>query len=297
MDNSIKEKIKNHILEHGFLLEEETKNILEKDNWRCERSTHFQDQDEPNKSREIDVTALKYEWYNNFEPQFRVGIRFDLVVECKSYNDIIIFLSTQKTREDLEIFLAKELINFLSPYDSLYIPDKENPNSKHILSVEEYLEINKYHHFFNENRKATNLVLARVKDNYRFSANIYQETIIPIIKAILSHKQKLKNHVDILSKGKFLKSFGFLIPVLVTDNKFYEAFFENNELIIEEREYLQFITDYRSRNVDGRFQIDIVNKKYLEKYLQKKLKNTITQLSGIILNKFNEIIKYQKLSG
>ncbi|MBI2654398.1 hypothetical protein HYX02_06350 [Candidatus Woesearchaeota archaeon] len=295
MDNSIKEKIKNHILEHGFLLEEETKTFLELQGWECERNAHFVDQDVPTESREIDIIARNFSWYKNFDPK-RILVRFDLIIECKNYKDPIVFFSTNKTREDKEIFFSKELINFFTTHDTVYVPIPESQNKK-VISVAEFLKIDKYHHFFNSNLKATNLNLSRVKSDYSFSnIKLYEATILPLIKANDWYRADRKNSVKLFAGNSIHVPFSFIIPILVLGNDFFEAYFENGELKLKKSDYIQFISDYRSKNINGRFQIDIVNKSYFENYLKEKVDVTINKVSEVILNNFQDIDRFSHIS-
>ncbi|TRZ52158.1 MAG: hypothetical protein D4S01_03405, partial [Dehalococcoidia bacterium] len=60
-----------------------------------------------------------------------------------------------------------------------------------------------------------------------------------------------------------------IYPLIVFEGKIFEATFSNNDVSLEQRDYIQLVVDYISGKYKGLFCIDVISKERLLSYLKE----------------------------
>lgn len=281
--------------EHGFVLEEDIKSILEKRDWIVDSSIHYKDPDEGT-SREIDIIASKIHRITFGSSSSHLHLRTDLLIQCRNIRDPIIFLSIKKSRNE-EIFW-NEWLRFYPPLKYVYQPIESDPKSKRVITTAELLGLFKLFRKFQPERKVVNLKIMPQKlnkENTNKTKDPYGDIVIDMVKSINAQDQELQRHISVLSqngKNTFIYPFALLFPVIVLTEEFYEYYRQDNQGKCHKTNHLQMMTDYISSSVSGKFQFDIVSKSYFETYLNEKIEKIMDKVFRRLELNINSIIRF-----
>lgn len=263
MTNNETEFLKQEIAKSGYPLESYVTSVISsRKNWILYFNPYFWDKDE-NKGREIDVKAA-YSSDELYRKGSSVFMSLSLVIECK------------RIRGNAWVFF-KNPTGLYSPILRCSSFDFFEAMEGNTLSS--LISSKKGTHFDRCRTKSTQYdeyIVSQNKSNKR-KDNIWS-SVIKIIKACSGEIENLKNQNDESIEELRLEGLdrwvdspddiiSFVYPVIVFEGKLYEASIEN-EIVLKRRHYIQLHVDFKSRNYEGRFCIDIVSRPYFASFFR-----------------------------
>lgn len=248
------EAIKKDILESGFSLELETSRILRNRGWRVQNSVYYMDWHE-NRAREIDVIGTRGgQVFATDDSGDFLLLHYNLIMECKKNdgNPWVFFFSDEPGPRVK--FEHKRYSSITGLYRYSFLETKEK---------------NVNHHYFTVRRKSrTHRVAFRDQTN----TPIHQ-AIDAVIKATVLRTER-DSHLKRPPEGgpPMWAAIWLCYPVIVFDGNLYECTIADEEPKLDSAGYLQHLADHQSRKEMGAlgfetFPIDVVQSKYLHKYL------------------------------
>lgn len=255
------EFIKKELKKKGYPLENYVQSLLVRNNWHVQPNAYFWDKD-TNKGRELDIMATYEYMKSNSCSDFLLY----LLIQCRSLpGNAWIFFSDPGQSAKYEHISKSGLAEILEHRD-LFIFANE------IFSKKET-------HFDRSQVLATNyceIITDKEKSNKRID-NIW-ECAITLVKATSQEKDKgdidCKRYIeeDLGSPDEFVKNPCELVflfyPLIVFEGKMYEAKFFKDDIVLDEKDYVQLFVDYQSGNYKGEFCIDVVTKEKSKEYME-----------------------------
>ena len=263
MTNNETDFLKKEIAKSGYPLESYVASVISSQKgWSLYFNPYFLDKDE-NKGREIDVKATysSDELYNKGSSVF-MGL--SLMIECKSIrgNAWVFF------KNPTELYSP---ILRCSYFDFFGEPDGDTLSS--------LISSKKSTHFDRCRTKATQYaeyIISPNKSNKR-NDNIWTSEI-KLIKACSEEIENLmKENGETVEELKlegidlWVDSpddiIHYVYPVIVFEGKLYEASI-GDDIRLKRRQYIQLHVDFKSRNYEGRYCIDVVSRQFFPKFLR-----------------------------
>jgi len=261
-----KADLKDFIIEEiertGFTLERYTANLLTKKGWDVYPSAHFHDRD-LNKDRELDIYAQK-ELYL-FDGA--LVLKFELLIECKKIPGNAWIFFPGPVQRGIKFLLGPNMYTILNGLDLTF--DGPIPL--------EFLFSNHSRGFFSSGYSE---VILDEKLSNKNSNNIFQ-ALTKIIKAASEQKEMYLNsiagEIEDLKGGNVLQWVGegspmtitYVFPIVVFQGKMFSAKFPLNRENLNETGLVNYYGEYMSANYTKHSDIDVVEKQYLETYLQE----------------------------
>lgn len=259
MDTEVfsKEDILYAIKRSGYLFEQEVGNLLENSGFHVYPNEPFLDVEE-GKSREMDISAYKRIFVHE---EVEVSVR--LIIECKNNSNPFVFLKRHKNSSDSRI-----------PRNVIFLPSNAPAKIKNFIRYYSFNTTEGYDHTYKHMQFCK--ITRNGKKIEAQHTGVIDGIIYPQIKALYYYKEKVKN------LGR--KYITVIIPVVVINSGLYEIDTTIKELEINEVEYLTFQRSLDSNELKGKFHIDFVSYKSLEKYINVCVEENIHKLASDIID-------------
>jgi hypothetical protein len=252
-----KEQILKAVTESGFLMEQEVASTLENLKFHVSTNVAFEDSEE-GKSRETDVFAFKRFYFNESS---KIIIDIIFLCECKNNTNPFVFISRKKNATDRNfipngIVLAK---------DELHIPIESRPNTFSIQKAFKVLQLNDYHHYFKTEQKAVQFckIIRQGKDFKAQHDGIYDGIFIPLAKAFEAKRKEVQNNTyshNVIS---------LIYPMVILNSEIYDI--DSDSPKPEEKQYISFKREIKSKQLKGQFLIEFINKRAIEEFYQNEV--------------------------
>lgn len=278
-DKPTLENIKDAMKESGYLLEQEIATELENLGFKVQTASAFEDEEE-GKSREIDIFATNGYYHND---DLKLSIFAGILCECKNNSNPFVFICRDKKHHD-RYFIPKEIV---FPVEKYIIPLEGSPDKKIAVSAFNYFKLEKKHHYFSESQKAVQFCKI-VRKGKKWEAQhdgIYDSLFIPLVKALEFQKSHVKKYYE-----NYNAIYAFY-PIVVLNSELYYIDSNNPEVAPREVSHISFIREIKSKNLDGTYLIEFVNKKYLADFVNEKIKPLIDHLVDIAYSEPRKLLR------
>jgi len=280
----INKKMKEAIERSGYLMEQEIAKFMKQEKFLVAPNYSFRDT-ETDSSKEIDILAILFD--DIVTDEGYVGyIYFYLVIEVKNIEPVVCFTHYDTSNTGFFHFSGVPK----------YIWNKQN-KEKDLL---DFLEINKFHHYYRIDKIATQFCIisekrGRKSSNQEYRAshhfgnnrNLYEELVVPLIKIIEYEKEINKNILE-FDQPEPIHLF-FYYPIAVVKGLF-ECCAGDVEPIYKKVQKVNFVRRYVSKKISGSYRIDICDKKGLERII-KSIKNEFKITKKHIQNNYKLYVK------
>jgi hypothetical protein len=265
------EEILNALKESGYLFEQEVGTILEQNGYHIQTNAAFKDDDEE-KSREIDVTGFRRLCYDERK---KILIAVRILCECKNTQSPFVFINRNMNAADKEYCPP----NFIFPQNDFLTPVVGKPTSYHSTPAFKHYNLDKHFPFHQNETKAVQFckIFRKGKDWNASHDGIYDSILIPLIKCLEHYKKKDSR----MLRGEFTY-YSVYFPIVVINSEIYsiDSHVENSAL--KSSEFVSFIRDIDSKNLNGRFLVDFVTKDGLKNYLLNQVNPFLEKLKDEI---------------
>lgn len=249
-------EIKEALEKSGYLFEQRVASVIENLGFHVETNKAYLDPEE-NKSREIDVLAHKI----SFEIENKAtGICY-INCECKNTTTPFVFITRKKGFFD-KLWVPDGI--FL-PYNKYYKEISRNTVTE--LNAFYYMQLETSHFAVKEEMKAVQLCKI-IQNNKKFEAQhsgVIEGFIYPLIKSKKVWEEQAPKSNE---KKKYCK---FFFNLAVVNSKLYTVNSDLTDPIPTEVNYVPFVREIRTNEIDGRFLITFVTFEYLQQFIINNL--------------------------
>lgn len=269
LDKPTIENIQEAVKESGYLMEQEIATILEGLGFKVQTASAFEDEDE-GKSREIDIFATNGYYHND---ELKLSIYCGILCECKNNLNPFVFIGRDKKHHD-KFYVPKEIIFPVAEY---YVPLEGKPNHNLAVAAFNYFKLEKIHHYFFEDQKAVQFckIIRKGKKWEAQHDGVYDGLFLPLVKALEFQKSRIKKYYV-----NYNAIYAFY-PIVVLNSELYYIDSNNPELPPREINHVSFIREIKSKNLDGTYLINFVNKRFLDDFVNEKIKPLINGIVDI----------------
>ena len=251
------DQIKEILKDSGYLFEQKAASIVEKLEFDVQTNRAYQDSDE-GKSREIDIvahkTAFKIEKFNTH------GVCY-LFCECKNSNTPFVFFTRKKGLLD-KYFTPREF-HFVH---ERYFKEEDTFKST-ALGAFSVLGLMDHHYYTKSNIKAVQLCKI-VRNNSRYEAQhsgVVEGILYPLVKSYLSLFPNTPNSTDLIKYCKLC------FNIVIVNSDLYTIDTEDEDALPKKVNFVPFLREIRSNNIDGSFLITFVTFNYLEQFIKEEI--------------------------
>lgn len=251
---SLKE-IEGAIEKSGYLFEQKQIPIFEKFGYLVEPNKNFKDQDS-GISREIDIHCLKCGIVSSREMDFIFPV---LLVECKNYRNPIVFFTRER------IYVGEYAVTNM---DDIYLsgfPYEVKINNE-TNSLSSYLKMYKYHHYYLIKEAASQFCTfkynKREKQWIATHEDFYEDAVLKLIKALIYENNEHKKSGEYNSLNLQI-----YYPIIISSSDIYKINIHKKKPKLEKTNHVLLIRNYHSSIIQGEFFIDIINVKFLSRFL------------------------------
>jgi hypothetical protein len=255
------------VTESGFLMEQEVATTFEDLTFHVSTNVAFEDSEE-GKSRETDVYAFKRFYFNESS---KIIIDIIFLCECKNNTNPFVFISRNKNIADKNfipngVVLAKDEFQF---------PIEGRPHTVSIQKAFKVLQLNDYHHYFTTDQKAVQFckIVRQGKDFKAMHDGIYDGIFLPLAKAFEAKRKDVQNYTYAQN------AISLIYPVVILNSEIYNIDSESPKP--EEKQYVSFRREIKSKQLKGQFLIDFINKNAIEKFYQNEVLPLANRLKEI----------------
>lgn len=286
-DNITLTEAKSALLRSGYLLEGRVEQLLLDKDYYVEANTVYPDPS-TQKPREFDLQASKSHTLNG---RFS-WVRSNLYIECVNNPQPIAFITKDVPHPEA----LSENIKFNGTPNNVKAPNFfTNRTTENLrLSTEDFLEMNKYHHYC-LGKVATQFCSFAKKKNQdewmAFHDDIHFEAFQKLCDIIDYHLTKTKD--DWKSNQLKVVDLQFFYPLIVVQNELLDVKVNKKRgLSFQKAKHIQFIRTTIQKSEPITYQIDVVTESYLPKYLEvieqemletiNRIKNNIDAMNNAI---------------
>lgn len=270
------EQILKAVTESGFLMEQEVATTFENLTFHVSTNIAFEDSEE-GKSRETDVYAFKRFYFNEYS---KIIIDIIFLCECKNNTNPFVFISRNKNGADRN-FIPSGLV---LAKDEFQIPIDSKLNMFSIQKAFKVLQLNDYHHYFKTEEKAVQFckIIRQGKDFKAQHDGIYDGIFLPLAKAFEAKRKDVQNYAysqNIIT---------LIYPVVILNSVIYNINSESPKP--EEKQYVSFRREIKSKQLKGQFLIDFIHKNAIEEFYQTEVLPLANRLKEIAENNPEKLI-------
>jgi len=275
LSNSIKKAIE----ESGYLLEFRIATNLTKMGYFTIPNYAFQDPD-TGENKVVDIKAVGAEKITARRGEFVFPI---LLIECKNIKVPLVFFT----------FKELKLSSFLGKLHLSGIPKKIKAKTGQEKDLLDYLNIEKFHHYYKTGKLSSHFCGVIHKGNEYIpthdlegrTGNLYQTAIFPLIKAVHHDKQIYEK-----SLRPNVIDLQFYYPIFVVPGPIYECSFENAKPKYKKTEVVNFMVRYESAKMETAYLIDVVTEKKFPDLLVD-IESENKKMSNLIKKRRDDLIK------
>ena len=254
----------------GYLMEQEVATQLESLNFHVWTNWAFEDSDE-GKSREIDVRAIKRVAHNE---EKKLSAFVEIIVECKKSTNPFVFIGRPKNQTDNR-HPPQELVFPIAQYTAL----KEIGKNRARIRKKDaffHLEFDSVHYDFAREMKVVQFCRIDRK-GARWQANhggLYNSIFFPMAKALSARKRE----IQVGTQPDEWRDFWFFVPMVVTSGDIFYVDSTEADPVPQERNYITFKREIRSRKLNGIFAVDFLRQTRLENFVSECLEPLLVRL-------------------
>ena len=259
-------QILNALDQSGYLFEQQVADRLEELDFHVETSWAFPDSD-LGKSRELDARAIKRVLHDEVN---KISIFVELLVECKAYENPMVFLQRKKNQREINRIDANEYISPLKEFRK-----EVSANSHQMVSAFTYLNLSDYHYYYKDPLKATQFSKI-VRKGSDWAANhdgIYDSLILPLTKALEYQKQDLK--VKNTGDWKYIWLF---FPVVVLRDQLFSMDLSTSQRTLLPQGRISFVRHLEYGKITGFYLIDFLTFNHLGDYIENEVQQFVDHI-------------------
>lgn len=262
----------------GYLIEQRVEPLLKKAGFSVHTNDVFKD-DETGKTREIDLTAIG--GHVLFEDHMLFPF---LIVECENNLQPVVFFRSEapdSSMHHLDVKLSGSPVHFFK-------------NENESTPFNEYLKLNKYHHYCT-GPFATQYCSFQFVDKMKKWIALHPEkqhdTFQNIVKCLNFNIDSHYASYRLPELGKpDSTNIQLYYPVLILQGDLYEAFLEKDKLKIESRKHIQYSKQSVKDTEPTTIHIDVITEDYLP-HLLKTINSEVKKITDQ-LRRRKEVITY-----
>jgi hypothetical protein len=244
----------------GYLFEQEVADKLEDLGFHVDTGWAFQDP-EQEKSRELDVRGIKCVFHDE---QNKLSVFVELLVECKAYENPLVFLQRAKNKREMEHPEPRE---YLFPVKHFKKPISANSYQEVPPFI--HLDLRHHHYYYRDELKATQFSKI-VRKGSNWTANhegIYDSVVLPLAKALESQRQDALKRVA----GPGWRYVWLFFPIVALRDGLFGIDVSERPINPKAKGRIGFVRHLESGNVNGFYLIDFVTFDYLGSYIENDL--------------------------
>lgn len=244
----------------GYLFEQEVADKLEELDFHVETSWAFRDQ-EQDKSRELDLRAIKEVFKDH---KNKIAIFSELLVECKAYENPMVFLQRSKNTREKTHVIPQEYIFPIKNYRK-----QISENSYQEVPAFIHLGLQAQHYYYQDDLKATQFSKI-VRKGSEWVANhdgIYDALMLPLAKAFESRRTEILK----ISSGTEWKYIWLTFPMVILRNEIFSLEVTKKPLLPKPQGRMSFIRQLDTGNIKGFYLTDFVTFEHLENYVKNEI--------------------------
>jgi hypothetical protein len=261
MSEPTPEQILSALDQSGYLFEQKVADSFEQLGFHVETSWAFLDEDQE-KSRELDAKAIKRVLHDEIA---KFSIFIELLIECKAYENPMVFLQRPKNQRELEYPNPREYVFPIKSYKK-----QITENSYQEVQSFQHLSLRDNHYYYHENLKATQFSKI-VRKGKEWGANhdgIYDSILLPLSKALdCERAEALK-----LNTGEGWKYIWLIFPVVVLRDGLLTLDISKTERKLESKGRVSFVRHIESGNAKGFYLTDFITYAHIGDYVEKEIK-------------------------
>lgn len=262
---SIKD-IKEALSNSGYVLEHRICPILEESGYHTETNIQYEDIDS-GKSCEFDVRASKTEMDNELDV-----VSVMLLISCKNNHYPVIALTRKVALPTLVV--AGRVINCGTPL-RIY------KNNREYELIEQHFKFNEFHHYHDDSFVATQyciIITQRNKQSYKAEHGDLYSDIYKLFKVVDSQETfdarfREGTRAEIMKKERFKVDVvpyhvTLIYPVMLFGGDLYEYRLTGRQFNLLKNNRILLYQAISSAKLKGHLYIDMIEEKYLRKYLK-----------------------------
>lgn len=274
MNQPTENQIVEALEQSGYLFEQEVADKLEALDFLVETSWAFRDQ-ELDKSRELDLRAIKEVFRDN---KNKIVLFTELLVECKAYENPMVFLQRRKNIREKKHVIPQEYIFPIKTYRK-----QISENSYQETPAFIHLDLQAHHYYYQEDLKATQFSKI-VRKGSEWVANhdgIYDALILPLAKAFESRRTEILK----ISSGTEWKYIWLTFPMVILRNGIFSLEVTKKPLQPKPQGRMSFIRQLDTGNIKGFYLTDFVTFDHLENYVKNEMGAFSEHITELCRNK------------
>lgn len=245
----------------GYLFEQQVADNLEQLEFHVDTSWAFLDE-EQEKSRELDVKAIKRVLHDE---EAKLSIFVELLVECKAYENPMVFLQRPKNQRELEHSNPREYVFPVKSYQK-----QISENSYQEIPLFTHLSLRDNHYYYHDSLKATQFskIVRKGKDWAANHDGIYDSIMLPLAKAL----DRQRTEALKLNLGDGWKYIWLIFPVVVLRDGLLALDISKTERKLESKSRITFVRHLESGNTKGFYLTDFMTFAHLKDYVNTEIK-------------------------
>jgi hypothetical protein len=254
----------------GYLFEQEVADRLESLEFQVDTGWAFRDPD-LEKSRELDVRGIKRVFHDE---RNKLSVFVELLVECKAFENPMVFLQRPKNVRELQHAAPKE---YLFPVTHFR---KQLPgNSYQEVPPFIHLDLRHQHYYYSEPLKATQFskIVRKGSDWTANHEGIYDALVLPLAKAFECRRKEAMPR----SSGSGWRYVELFFPIVVLRDGLFTLDVSAKPLELKARGRVSFVRHLESGSVNGFYFTDFVTFANLGEYIGKEVKPFINHIVGL----------------
>ena len=266
----------------GWLLEQDTAQTLESSGFRVTPGKAFPDPDDPTVSREIDVHAYR-QLYRSDELSFSIGAR--VMAECKQSSMPYVIVGGPAS--DYERGRDRKEQHFRFPsVDTGHTDLGSGRTQLQRTRAREYLGLDRLPgNPWEPGFLGTQMTrLDRKKTWLADNRGIFTSLVYPLAKALTHFRSQANRSSYVMHRpGQEWASIDFYYPIVVTSAAVYAVDATVPDIEAVEVPWTTVTREIRSAEIDGQFNLDVVNSAALDSYLNERVHlfgNAVASLAG-----------------
>jgi hypothetical protein len=274
--------------EAGWLLEQDTETTLKNHAFHTTSSKAYIDPDEPNTSREIDVTGYR-EFYRHESLGYSIAAR--VIIECKQSTMPYVLIGRPQSNYDS----ARERKEEQYLYNRVQIGHinlGDGRRQLQVVGVRDYLGINDLDNApWNDHFVATQMTrLDRKKTWQADNRGIFTSLTFPLAKALDHFRRESptmgSTRVSVPPDVRGMKradEWGvvcFYFPLVVTSSTLFTLDVTMDDRTPSIAPWAPMTREIQTRNIRGRFHIDVATYDHLDTYIKRRIIDFMQNIVG-----------------
>ncbi len=284
-------EMRESVFRSGYLLEQRVESMLQKRGYYVEANAAYPDPI-TGKSREIDIDAT-----SSVKISRQDGLIFPrLLCECENNRQPIVFFVKDSPFSFLyreEVKYAGLPVKFLERSDSSIDSSQNESNNEYYVSLSEFLNFEKYHHYCKGSISTQYCTFTRKSSGkpwVAFHEDVQHTSLTNLVFALEASIEHYYKNYSIPEEDEIEEvNIEIYYPLLILQGPLYTASIKETKLNLQRSEHVQYRKEYFSKDKQGSYQIDVITEPFLCRYvdlIEKEMERT----KGILKRK-KEIVR------